>query len=428
MTNSIQTIFDFFLKSKKVSTDSRNIPKGAVFFALHGDNFNGNEFAQVALENGAAVAVVDDDKFINEDGYIVVKDTLFALQELANLYRKSLKAQFIGITGSNGKTTSKELIREVLSSKYKTQATVGNFNNHIGVPLTILSLSSDLDFAIIEMGANHIGEIAALCEIAQPDFGLITNIGKAHLEGFGGFEGVIKAKSELYKYMDKVNGPVFINSDNGLLNSLSEDLKKITYGKNPEAYCAGEVISSFPFLEVKTNKKTHVSSNLVGIYNFENVMASICIGKYFGVDDENIKAAIESFRPDNNRSQVIKTDKNTLILDAYNANPTSMEAAINSFSESSYNNKILILGEMLELGSESKKEHRVILELALNGNFEQILLSGNEYAEMIAGKNILMFENSDKLASYLKLNRVMNKTILVKGSRGNRLEKIQKFL
>ncbi len=428
MTNSIQRIFQFFLQSKKISTDSRIITEGAVFFALHGENFNGNQFAEKAIENGAAVAVVDDDKFLNEDGYIVVKDTLLALQELANLYRKSLKAKFIGITGSNGKTTTKELIREVLSSSYKVQATVGNFNNHIGVPLTILSLSSDLDFAIIEMGANHIDEIAALCEIAQPDFGLITNIGKAHLDGFGGFEGVIKAKSELYKYMDKVNGPVFINSDNSLLESLSESLEKITYGKNKEAFCAGEVISSFPFLKIKTNKETLVSTNLVGIYNFENVMASICIGKYFGIEEEKIKVAIESFGPDNNRSQVIKTENNTLIMDAYNANPTSMEAAINNFSESAYKNKILILGEMLELGAESKKEHKYIFELALKGNFEKVILSGNEYSEMPPEKNIMMFNNSDKLASYLDKNRITNKTILVKGSRGNRLEKIQNFL
>jgi UDP-N-acetylmuramoyl-tripeptide--D-alanyl-D-alanine ligase len=428
MINSIQNLYEVFLLSKKITTDSRNIPEGAVFFALRGENFNGNDFAEKAVGNGASIAVVDDQRFLGKEKYVVVQDTLLALQELAKLYRKDLKAKFIGITGSNGKTTTKELIREVLTADFKVQATVGNFNNHIGVPLTILSLSSDLDFAIIEMGANHIGEIARLCEITQPDFGLITNIGKAHLEGFGSFEGVIKAKSELYKYMNKAKGPVFINSDNQLLESLSGNLGKISYGKNTDAFCSGEVVSSFPFLEIKTKNEIIVSTSLVGIYNFENVMASLCVGKYFGIDEEKIKQAIESYKPDNNRSQVIETKNNTLIMDAYNANPTSMEAAINNFSESTYENKILILGEMLELGKDSKKEHELIVELALKGNFEQILLSGNEYSDRLVGDNILMFKNSDKLASYLEKKRITNKTILVKGSRGNKLEKIQKFL
>ncbi len=428
MTNSIQSIYDIFLKCKKVTTDSRNIPENAVFFALHGENFNGNDFAEMALKNGASVAVVDDQRFVGKEKYIVVEDTLDALQEVAKLYRKSLKAKFIGITGSNGKTTTKELVREVLSSKFHVMATVGNFNNHIGVPLTILSLSSDLDFAIIEMGANHIGEIADLCEIALPDYGLITNIGKAHLEGFGNFEGVIKAKSELYKYMANVNGPIFINSDNNLLESLSGNLEKISYGENAEVFCTGEVISSFPFLEIKIKKGMLVSTNLVGIYNFENVMASICIGKYFGISEDKIKTAVESYSPDNNRSQVIETQNNTLIMDAYNANPTSMEAAINNFAESTFKNKVLILGEMLELGEESNKEHKLILELALKWKFENILLSGSEYPGHIVKENVLVFRNSDELASYLDKNRLKEKTILIKGSRGNKLEKIQKYL
>ncbi len=428
MTNSIQSVFEIFLKTKIVSIDSRDVPAGAVFFALHGEKFNGNDFAEMALEKGASIAVVDDKKFLGSEKYIVVDDTLDALQQVSKLYRKSLKAKFIGITGSNGKTTTKELIREVLSEKYKVQATVGNFNNHIGVPLTILSLSSDLDFAIIEMGANHIGEIANLCEIAQPDFGLITNIGKAHLEGFGGFEGVIKAKSELYRFMDKANGPVFINSDNQLLMSLSGNLEKITYGSNPDTFCKGRVLSSFPFLKIKLQSEIEVSTKLVGLYNFENILAAACLGKYFSVPEENIKNAIEAYEPDNNRSQVIETKNNTLIMDAYNANPTSMEAAINNFSESTHKNKVLILGEMLELGEDSKKEHMLIVELALKGEFESILLSGREYSDIVIKDKILLFNDSDALAAYLDKNRIKDKTILIKGSRGNKLEKIQKYL
>ena len=383
---------------------------------------------KVHLEKGAVIAVVDDKRFEGLEKCIVVPDTLVALQELAKMYRESLTAIFIGITGSNGKTTTKELVREVLSSYFKVQATVGNFNNHIGVPLTILSLPSDLDFAIIEMGANHIGEIADLCEIAQPDFGLITNIGKAHLEGFGSFEGVIKAKSELYNYIEKSKGSVFINSDNSLLESLSQNLEKISYGENIEAYSSGSLLSSFPFVKIKTQSGMVVSSKLVGKYNFENILAAICIGKYFGVKEDKIKRAIESFQPDNNRSQVLETDFNTLILDAYNANPTSMEAAITNFSESTYKNKVLILGEMAELGNDSKKEHHTIVQLALKGNFESILLAGNEYFDISSNEDVLLFENSDDLSAYLEKNRLKGKTILIKGSRSNKLEKIQKYL
>jgi UDP-N-acetylmuramoyl-tripeptide--D-alanyl-D-alanine ligase len=344
------------------------------------------------------------------------------------MYRVSLKAKFIGITGSNGKTTTKELVREVLSQQYKVQATAGNLNNHIGVPLTILSLPVDLDFAIIEMGANHVGEIAHLCEIAKPNFGLITNIGKAHLEGFGGFEGVVRAKSELYKYINGKSGSVFVHSSNALLMELAADLNKITYGEYPNAYCQGKLSATFPYLEIKSQSGLTISTHLLGNYNFENIMAALCVGKYFGIEEKKIKHAIESFRPDNNRSQVIQTKRNTLIMDAYNANPTSMEAAINNFAAGNFENKVLILGEMLELGIESKKEHTLIVELAKNANVEKIFFAGKEYEGAMADKNIWLFENSDELALYLDENRLERKTILIKGSRGNKLEKILKFL
>jgi len=428
MTNSIQSIYKLFLQSKQVTTDSRNVPKNAVFFALRGENFNGNEFAEMALDNGAAFVIVDDKRFLGKEKYIVVENSLVALQDLAIMYRESLKAKFIGITGSNGKTTTKELAREVLATKYKVQATVGNFNNHIGVPLTILSLPTDLDFAIIEMGANHIGEIANLCEIAQPDFGLITNIGKAHLEGFGSFEGVIKAKTELYDYIRESNGSIFINSDNALLESLSGNLKKISYGENSDAFSQAELLNSFPYLMIKSKAGLAISTKLIGKYNFENVLASLCVGKYFGVKEDKIKEALEAYQPENNRSQILVTNDNTLILDAYNANPTSMEAAISNFSESDYTNKVLILGEMLELGANSKKEHQLIVDLALKGKFERTLLAGREYEDTKETKGLLVFKNSDELDSYLENNPIKGKTILIKGSRANKLEQIQKYL
>jgi len=389
---------------------------------------NGNDFAEKALENGALCSIVDDERFLKNENCIVVEDTLVALQELAKLYRQSLQATFIGITGSNGKTTTKELIREVLSSKYKTQATIGNLNNHLGVPLTILALPSDIKYAVIEMGANHIGEIKELCEIIQPDYGLITNIGKAHLEGFGGFDGVKKAKSELYKFVKKANGEIFINNDNDVLKSLAKDLSKISYGKGKEVFCQGDIISSHSFVKIMINHRTEISTQLIGAYNFENILAACCIGKYFNVEDENIKQAIESYIPDNNRSQILNTGVNTVIMDAYNANPSSMEAAISNFANSHYENKVLILGEMLELGIDSNLEHSKIVKIALDGGFERVYLSGDEYVNLPENNILQHFINTDLLCLYLEKNKIESKTILVKGSRGNRLEKIQQYL
>jgi UDP-N-acetylmuramoyl-tripeptide--D-alanyl-D-alanine ligase len=427
MTDPIKTIFNLFLRNKKVTIDSRNVPEGSVFFGIRGDNFNGNEFAENALQNGAICSVVDDHRFVKNENFILVDDSLTSLQELAKMYRQSLSAIVIGITGSNGKTTTKELIREVLSTTYKTRATVGNLNNHLGVPLTLLSLPSDLDYVIIEMGANHVGEIQKLCEIAQPDFGIITNIGKAHLGEFGGFEGVKKAKSELYNYIKKVNGEIFMNTNNSILSSLSNGMRKITYGSSDEVYCKGELAAAFPFVQIRTEGQ-EINSKLIGAYNFENLLAACCIGKYFNVDAAKIKKAIESYIPANNRSQIIKTDSNTVIMDAYNANPSSMDAAITNFAESHYKNKILILGEMLELGDESKSEHIALLNKTATCEFEKIFLTGHEYKGISDGDMFIHFDSTEKLASFLSQNKLLGKTILVKGSRGNRLEKIQQYL
>ncbi len=422
---NIQTIYNIFQSKPFITTDSKKIISDSLFFALKGENFNGNAFAEKAINDGAAYAIIDDAEYKINEQYILVDNVLETLQQLAAFHRNTLNIPVIGITGSNGKTTTKELMNAILSQKYKTLATVGNLNNHIGVPLTILSITKEHEIAIIEMGANHVGEIGELCEISKPDFGIITNIGKAHLEGFGGIESVIKAKNDLYKAILKKKGKVFVNSNNELLLNLSSNIDRITYGNDQKAYCNGKIATANPFVKIQyscNESCDEIQTQLVGSYNFENILAAITIGLYFNVEKANIKKAIETYQPSNSRSQVVKTATNTIILDAYNANPTSLELAILNFSEIEAKNKVLIIGDMLELGNYSKSEHSRIIKIIEEGNFQKILLVGPEFSEACSMYHWNCFNNSETAKQWLLDNPITNSFILVKGSRGIKLE------
>lgn len=424
----IEKLYLKFINHPNISIDSREDQYAGMFFALKGGNFNGNKFAKKAIENGAAFAIIDDSSFIENEKYILVDDVLITLQKLAKYHREKIKAPVIAITGSNGKTTTKELINAVLRQKYNTLATKGNFNNHIGVPLTILKITDKTEIAIIEMGTNHPGEIAELCKIAQPNFGIITNIGKAHLEGFGNIEGVIKAKSELFNFIRKNNGRLFVNSDDNLLMEISEKFDRTLYGKNAKADCKSEIIDNNPFVKLKwfsPEGEKNISTKLFGSYNFENVEAGICIGEYFGVEAGKIKSAIENYEPANMRSQIIHSkNNNTIILDAYNANPSSMKLAIENFSQTNFKNKILILGDMLETGSEEKNEHQKILSLIKENNTYKVFLVGKIFQYVCSDNKFIAFADIDCLYSFIAKNPIRNSSVLVKGSRGNKLEKI----
>ena len=353
-----------------VSTDTRNIPEGAIFFALKGPSFNANEFALEALDKGAAFAVIDEETYQKDDRMVLVEDVLQTLQELAQYHRQQLKIPVIGLTGSNGKTTTKELIREVLSQKYKVLATEGNLNNHIGVPLTLLSIDPEIEIAIIEMGANHIGEIARLSEIAQPTHGLITNIGKAHIEGFGGFEGVIRGKSELYHYLIQRGGEVFVNSQDEVLSNMAKRFDKPYFYPAPGDYLTCTLVDADPFVTYENESGTLVKTQLIGTYNFSNIAAAICLGKFFDIPEKEADAAIARYVPTNNRSQIIRKGTNTIILDAYNANPDSMEAALENLKAMKAEDKVVILGDMFELGEESEAEHRRIVSTGSGSCFQ----------------------------------------------------------
>ncbi len=424
---SIETIYSCFQKSTKVSTDSRKIENGCIFFALKGANFNGNKYAHDALKKGAAFAIVDEAEYATNDKILLVDDVLTSLQQLAHHHRKLLGLPILAITGTNGKTTTKELISTVLEKKFKVSFTQGNLNNHIGVPITLLAMNEHTEFGVVEMGANHPGEIADLCKIADPDFGIITNIGRAHLEGFGSFEGVIKTKGELYDYLRKKNGVVFYNADNKLLEEIGKALpKRISYGKE-NALFTGETIQSPPFLHVKANFKKgvlYLNSNLIGDFNFENILAAACIGNYFDVDPLKIQQAIKEYQPTNNRSQLINKGNIKIIMDAYNANPTSMAASIESFLENLKGNKYLILGDMLELGEYSEEEHSKIVEMIPENLKSSIFLVGKEFSKVNTGNSIKSFIHVDELCAYLKNEPIKNGNILIKGSRGIQLEKV----
>ncbi|MCD4731975.1 MAG: UDP-N-acetylmuramoyl-tripeptide--D-alanyl-D-alanine ligase [Bacteroidales bacterium] len=431
MESTIERLYKTYLKYPQVTTDSRKIPKDSIFFALKGEHFNGNEFALEALNKGANLAVVDELVPDSDDRIVYVNNVLETLQALAHYHRNQLSIKVIGITGTNGKTTTKELIQCVLTRKYKSFATHGNLNNHIGVPLTILSLTKAHDFAVVEMGANHIGEIAQLCDIASPDYGIITNIGKAHLDGFGGLDGVIKAKTELYSFIRKLAGKIFVNKDNELLIKNANGIDPITYGENEAVDCKGELIGDFPFLELKCTmegKSVQVKSQLVGRYNFENILAAVCIGNYFNVAPSDIQEAIESYQPTNNRSQIVKTFSNTIILDAYNANPSSMKAALENFALGNFKNKVLILGDMAELGVESHAEHILILELIKSRALNNVILIGPEFEKANQSFGFSALKDKDQLEDFLKEMNFQNATILIKGSRNMQLEQITPML
>jgi len=428
----IKRLYSHFIKHPKISTDSRKEVEGTIFFALSGQTYNGNRFAKAALNKGAALAVVDDPSVVDkqERRFFFVPDVLKALQELAIWHRKQFQIPLLGITGTNGKTTTKELIFSVLKTQKETVCTQGNLNNHIGVPITLLSLKPTTEIAVLEMGANHPGEIEALCRIANLTHGIITNIGKAHLEGFGSYEAVIKTKNELYESIRKSNGVVFFNQNDTLLQKLSEGIQRISYGAS-DAEITGRLLDSKPFLSIQWNSENgtqDIQTKLYGNYNFNNVMAAIAVGRYFGITTENIKLGIENYIPKNNRSQIVKTARNTIILDAYNANPGSMLLAIENFSRQSFDNKILILGDMFELGKYSKKEHQKIIDLLKDRDFKQVIFVGKDFFSLPDTGNYTAFKTTEEAGVYLSNRKLSNHTILIKGSRGMQLETLVKYL
>jgi len=422
----IQEIYQLFKTSTGICTDTRQLTKGQLFFALKGGNFNGNLFAKNAIDNGALYAIIDEPITTDDNRYILVEDALHTLQELAAYHRMQIKIPVLAITGSNGKTTTKELIHKVLTKKFQTLATIGNLNNHIGVPLTLLRITEQTEIAIIEMGANHVGEINDYCQWTQPNFGLITNIGLAHLEGFGGPEGVKKGKSELYTAIKKNDGLLFLNKDDEVLTELLATYSKVfTYGTSDDAEVQGKIMNSNEKMLQLIWKENTIQTNLSGNYNFMNIMSAIAIGVYFKVDDLDIVDAIESYLPDNNRSQIKKIGNNTFILDAYNANPSSLKLAIENFAQlSTPSKKMIIIGEMKEMGTYSKEMHRDLITLIRKFNFDQIVLVGNEFRGLLEEQEGLYFENSGDAKAWWQQAAINNYTILMKGSRGIALEKI----
>lgn len=434
---TIEELYRLFINcNQKITTDTRKLEQGAIFFALKGDNFDANTFAQQAVDAGCAYSIVDSETVSNETTILLVNDVLETLQQLAKHHRQQLKFPVIGITGSNGKTTNKELIHAVLSKKYNTYATKGNLNNHIGVPLTLLALTNEHEMAIVEMGANHQGEIAMLSDLSDPDYGMITNIGKAHLEGFGGLEGVKKGKSELYKHIKQKKGKIFINANDSVLTELSNDLDKIYYGENSNFDVHGKLFLNSEFVEFKWNIKSEsldnqplVKTHMFGQYNFINLLCAACIGNYFGVKETDINDALASYMPEMNRSQVKKTESNTLILDAYNANPSSMSLAIDNFNKQVFENKIVILGDMLELGEYSEQEHEKIIKQIENCTFKTVVFVGVQFFKLKDRFNHYYFyENIEDFKKDDTTNRISGSNILIKGSRGIQLEKIVNIL
>jgi UDP-N-acetylmuramoyl-tripeptide--D-alanyl-D-alanine ligase len=422
-----ENIYDLFFQHPEISIDSRQIKEGSLFFALKGESFDGNEFANNALTNGASYAIIDDPHYKVGDRTILVKNSLTLLQRLANFHRKHFDIPVLAITGTNGKTTTKELLFSVLSKNYKTLATQGNLNNHIGVPLTLLKLKPETEIAIIEMGANHPGEIDVLCRIAEPTHGIITNIGKAHLEGFGGFDGVIKAKTELYHFLRSHNGIAFVNSSNSLLEQFKEGMNVVPYNNGESMVDKNQNSQKNTFLNMKIKlgeQEIKLSTNLFGSYNAENINAAASIGYFFNIEPIKIKEAIESYLPQNNRSQVLQTNNNLLILDMYNANPSSLALALQDFSDSAYDKKVVIIGDMLELGEESDNEHQAILELIEKLELNEVYLVGPVFTRINRKRDWLCFQDSDLANIWLEHHRLTNKTILIKGSRGIKLEKL----
>ncbi len=429
--SNIEQIYSIFKSCKSINTDTRIKQPNSLFFALKGENFDGNKFVQEAFDNGCKAAVVSDPKLKNMENVFLVEDTLKTLQKLANYHRKKLGIPILAITGTNGKTTTKDLISSVMAQKLRVSYTSGNKNNHIGVPLTILAMNHTVDFGIIEMGANHQGEIKTLCEITDPDYGLITNIGKAHLEGFGSIENIKQTKGELYEYLKQKNGVIFSNIDNPILNDLLSGYESFTYGASDKANCVGtyKEVGLKAIIEWQSSTQKGIAkSNLIGDYNFENILAAITIGVYFKVPGTAIDQAISSYNPRNNRSQLVKTLRNSLILDFYNANPTSMSASIDNFNKIKDRNKCLILGDMLELGNDSADEHKKILDKVESSNFRKIFLVGKEFYKFNDKYEFKFFKNVEDLAGFLVKHPEISNFFLIKGSRGVKLEKCVDYL
>lgn len=422
------SLLNIFLScNSTVCTDTRNITNGSLFIALKGDNFNGNLFAGEALSKGAKHVIVDENIPLKEGTFTKVENCLETLQELANEYRRTFEIPVLGITGSNGKTTAKELIHQVISKKYRTHSTPGNFNNHIGLPLTILSAASDTEFLILEMGDNHMGEIALLSEIGEPTFGLVTNVGKDHIEGFGSFENNKLAKKEIFDYITKTNGIAFIPVFEADLKPLTVELSNTIEFGSEQSFSSVEQLESNPFVRFKSDS-IEVTTNLIGDYNIKNIEMAVAIGKYFKVETSDILSAISNYVPKNNRSQFIETKTNKVFLDAYNANPSSLELALKSFAKQNLAvRKVAVLGDMLELGAESTLEHQSILNLSLQLNIETILV-GKEFSKVDYPNTVNHFENRHDLIEHLKKNPLLDSQILVKGSRGIRLEECLEML
>jgi UDP-N-acetylmuramoyl-tripeptide--D-alanyl-D-alanine ligase len=426
-----EELYKLYIEHPVISTDTRKITPGSLFFALKGDKFDANTFAELAIKAGAAYAIIDDVDYEKGEQYILVDDVLTTLQNLARYHRSQLPIPVIGLTGSNGKTTTKELINAVLSQHYKTYATKGNLNNHIGVPLTILAIDDSIEMAVIEMGANHQKEIELLCRIAQPSHGLITNVGKAHLEGFGGTEGVKKGKGELFDFLKAHLGVTFVNSDSTVLKAMVAERQLtgvIDYGHDVNSSISGQLLANAPFLKLQWKLKDGqyytVQSQLTGAYNLDNILAAICIGNFFGLSPDEINNGIAGYQPKNNRSQITQTATNTLICDYYNANPSSMAVAIENIGKLDAPHKVLILGDMFELGQESAAEHIAVIEKAMQVPADQHIFIGHEFYKSNGTVNATFYATAEDAIAGLKSQPVKNATILIKGSRGMALERL----
>ena len=426
---SIIDLYDLFIHNPQITTDSRNCPKGSIFFALKGDKFDGNQYAGKALASGCVYAVIDNPDYYIGERTILVDNVLKTLQQLAHHHRKVLGLPIIGITGTNGKTTTKELLAAVLSTKFNLLYTEGNFNNHIGVPLTLLRLTHDHEMAVIEMGASHPGDIKELVDIVHPNYGIITNVGRAHLEGFGSFEGVIRTKGELYDYIRRSKGKIFIKKENEYLQSIAKGIEQITYGNGDDAFASGQVVSCDPFLVFnwKQQGKLHtVETHMIGSYNLDNVLAAVAVGRFFKIPAERISRAIAAYEPTNNRSQFKKTDNNELIIDAYNANPSSMKVALDNFITMPVQPKAIILGDMRELGPTSDELHAEVVEQIKKGQFDKVFLCGEHFSKV--GKEFSPFATTEAMVEELRKQPLKGYHILIKGSHSMGLEKLAAIL
>lgn len=426
---SIIDLYDLFIHNPQITTDSRNCPKGSIFFALKGDKFDGNQYAGKALASGCVYAVIDNPDYYIGERTILVDNVLKTLQQLAHHHRKVLGLPIIGITGTNGKTTTKELLAAVLSTKFNLLYTEGNFNNHIGVPLTLLRLTHDHEMAVIEMGASHPGDIKELVDIVHPNYGIITNVGRAHLEGFGSFEGVIRTKGELYDYIRRSKGKIFIKKENEYLQSIAQGIEQITYGNGDDAFASGQVVSCDPFLVFnwKQQGKLHtVETHMIGSYNLDNVLAAVAVGRFFKIPAERISRAIAAYEPTNNRSQFKKTENNELIIDAYNANPSSMKVALDNFITMPVQPKAIILGDMRELGPTSDELHAEVVEQIKKGQFDKVFLCGEHFSKV--GKEFSPFATTEAMTEELRRQPLKGYHILIKGSHSMGLEKLADIL